>query len=226
MNDQFPFEPRIFDKLEMDWRSKSNQIRTALRKKTQDSHNSLHQNPSFEALLAGTLSRRDYVQLLAKLWAFYRPLDQKLISACKEFNTHIVDFRYAPRARLLAEDLAKMGFNPELPYPPATDTNWACCRTPAQLGGILYVIEGSLLGGAVLAKAMGRSDELSGSGQNYWIWCRDHCRRRWDMTMRLLACYDYQDISELASAADATFQAMSNWMESENSIEEIEGSLA
>ena len=58
------------------------------------------------------------------------------------------------------------------------------------LAGVLYVVEGSVLGGAMLHRS---TLALLGSrkgGNGYWSWCAAEGGARWAMTCRLLSLLD------------------------------------
>lgn len=98
-------------------------------------------------LLNETLTRQSYVGLLQRFHQFYQPFERRMMQAAP---CRVADF-YACRRKehLLSADLAWLG-EPMLPAPviPLRPS----MTTRAERLGALYVVEGSMLGGAVLAR--------------------------------------------------------------------------
>lgn len=151
--------------------SASADVRDALRLATRADHERLHGQPHLASLADGTLSRAGYTALLGALHSFYVLLDECVLRGSEVYLDGTPDYRYQPRAGWLLEDLRALGgsrlrFPTPAPQLPPVDS-------AAALAGMLYVVEGAVLGGAVLdrgaARVLGRRDER---GRSYWAWCR------------------------------------------------------
>jgi heme oxygenase len=116
---------------------------------------------------------------------------------------------HCERAPLLARDLAAAGLVPERPGP-AAPTAFGC---PASYAGALYVVDGALLGGAVLCRAAGRLDWPAPAG--FWRWAEAEGPALWRRTLALIERVDAGEASRnsAAAAASATFAAFARWME-------------
>ena len=119
-----------------------------LRERTRDLHAALEQQSAMAVLTRPDLTEAAYAALLARLYAFYAPLDAALARFSAALGIPPVD-----RAGRIARDLAALGAAvpeppPEPPFGPSTD---------AEALGALYVVEGAALGGNVLAKHIGRT---------------------------------------------------------------------
>lgn len=101
------------------------------------------------------LTRSDYVEHLVRLAGFHLPLEAALLDGFDWAGLGLIDVDRRRRSGALLADLAALGVSPDAPprCPPAA---------PGDLGralGALYVLEGSTLGGLVIARELsGRFD--------------------------------------------------------------------
>lgn len=190
--------------------------RALLREHTHDAHQRLHRLTVFRALLAGTLEREGYGRLLTRLHDYYRGVDASLLSACRRLALRGEDYAYQPRAAMFAADLVTLGFA----CTPAGADLPPTIETPAALAGALYVIEGSLLGGATLDDAARRllpaSHAADTQGRSYWAWCRQVASERWQSTTSFIERLAHTPNMAHAAiaAAHATFTSMHLCLES------------
>ncbi len=188
-------------------------LRFQLRSGTRAEHDSLDGHPSFAALMAGTLDLDGYREIMIALHDLYRRFDAPLAEACHDLRVARFGFVYQRREAILAEDLEALGVA-GTPADRMAGIRWIPrIGTLETLAGALYVIEGSVLGGAVMcraAEAVTREAGLAGTG--YWAWCRDAGAGRWAMTCRLLEAVSASGASTEAmiEAARATFRAISD----------------
>jgi heme oxygenase (biliverdin-IX-beta and delta-forming) len=133
--------------------------RAALRQATQDAHERLHGHRAFTRLLSGTLTIADYRALLVRLYGFHLPLEQALIGSPEEWRFGI-DIERCQRVCFLAGDLRFIDGGEvdltALPLAPRPRVS-----KPGDFLGALYVREGAILGGKVMA---GKLDRLLGAG--------------------------------------------------------------
>lgn len=183
--------------------------RLALRTATAAVHERLHHLPVFAALAAGRIDRADYAALLGRLWGFHDPMEAAVARAGPPGVTP-VQWR---RAHLLRSDLTALGLSDvavdRLPLHDAPTERWS----PAHAMGALYVIEGSTLGGRILARKLdhllaggtaGREFLLAGTGD-------DHVRWR-DLGLALDGCgASPGPRAEMIAAADDTFRRFEAW---------------
>ncbi len=123
-------------------------LRQALQLATRDVHERLHDHAGLASVQNRTITRANYVRLLARLYGFYAPFETAA--------------RLRPlRSGWLEADLAALGIGPEL-----LDGIPLCGGYPLLVStedrlGALYVVEGSALGGVGLARHL---DGLLGAG--------------------------------------------------------------
>ncbi len=189
--------------------------RFVLRSETAIIHDQLHQVACFQALFEGTLTLDQYVALIERMHGFYADLDIHVETACSRYGLPSEDFDYAPRAELFARDLEALGLTREKINSGAKYHHPGPIESAECLSGVLYVIEGSVLGGAVIAKALqGLPAPEPVRRQNYWTWCQTNGAHRWAMTLRMLDDFDQRgaDREAMVDSAKSTFAAMHDWL--------------
>jgi heme oxygenase (biliverdin-IX-beta and delta-forming) len=196
--------------------------RSALREATREVHERLHRQMDFAALVNGTLSRVGYRELLVKLYGFHRPLEEAILSAPRHWWR---DLDPAPRRRAdrLVHDLAALGFTSAdlagvpLASPPLLDR-------AEQLLGCLYVREGAILGGKVLARKL---DTLLGSGDHgrkFFGGTRQDARLWGEFCATLDRATHPNHLSMMIEAACATFASLESWLDADRPFIQAENS--
>ena len=184
--------------------------RIELRHATAAVHERLHHVPVFAALAEGRLDHAGYVGLLGRLHGFHDPFEAAIEQA-EPLGLQPAEWR---RAHLLRSDMAALGQSAatirRLPRYPVVGSRWS----PARAMGVLYVIEGSTLGGRLLARQLdhlvpadgdaGRSFLLSGTGIGHVRW-RDFC------TVLDFCGTDAAARAEMVSGAIETFRDFEAW---------------
>lgn len=178
-------------------------LRERLKLATTTVHERLHRHPGFAAVASGGVALDDYRALLGRLYGFHAPFETSLGEPPQ-------------RTRRLESDLAVLGLDEEriraLPlcgFIPPTGTS-------SRRLGALYVIEGSALGGLVLARGL---DGLLGrgatEGRAFFMGEGRGARRAWSTFLHQLSMLDGDPAAE-AEAIDAareTFAAFESWLE-------------
>lgn len=174
-------------------------VRDEIRAATRAVHERLHGHPGLAAVADGTISRTDYRALLGRLLGFHRAIERAAGW----------DDR---RSTALRDDLAALGLTPA-----AIDALPLCAllpdlRAPERRAGALYVVEGSALGGRVLAQALrpllgeaeaGRRFFTAGGGPGAWRACLDAMDR---------IAADAAARRRMIGAAEDTFSAFEAWL--------------
>lgn len=112
---------------------------SALRKNTLDLHNQLQSSVPFVRLMSTNPSQDDYLQVLQILLHCYRIFENPLRQRLQQY---IPDYDYVPRLPLLHRDLLQfqsIGYLSEV-------VETFELNSQAQMLGMLYVVEGSVLG--------------------------------------------------------------------------------
>lgn len=196
--------------------AKTEPVRFLLRRETRTQHDVLDNHPAFLALVNGSLSLPDYGRLMQAFHGFYRMLDPYLESACGRFAVAEAGFRYEGRAALLESDLIALGLGDKAIRPVPNAALREPVRSAAALGGMLYVFEGSLLGGAVLCAATEKLLAPNAIGGNsYWRWCVAAAQPRWAMTCGLIdeLAVTAGAREEMVTAARHSFHRFATWFD-------------
>lgn len=130
----------------------SNTLSVRLREATRNAHHRLDHHPALAPLVRNGVSRGHYVDVLAAMAWIYRTLDVALLDALARLCPDD-GYRCSERSPWLSADLAYFGRyeSPVLPCHPPT------IPTAAALVGRIYTIEGSTLGGQVIAQRVAAS---------------------------------------------------------------------
>lgn len=182
---------------------------TLIRRATHDIHERLHAQPLFRQLLQQTITRDDYASLLAILYGFHQPLEAALVSHAGWQHS---DLRMHERCRahLLREDLSELGWISVADLPLAEPP--ADLGAPGRLLGCLYVREGSMLGGRVLARKL---DYLLGtcSAGRLFFSGRDNDPALWRACCTAIeGNNDKAEVNAMVLAAQETFESFERWI--------------
>lgn len=117
-----------------------------LRKQTKDKHKSLEQHALMKALTSSTLDLQTYARALQGLYGPFDLLEKKLVqsSAFKSLR-----YEYEPRAAFILRDLNLLNVSPG-----QMQRSFEECTSKSSLVGLLYVLEGSKLGGQVIRRSL------------------------------------------------------------------------
>lgn len=121
-------------------------LRTALHEATREAHHVIDHHPLVAPLVRTDLTVETYLRALRGLLRIHRPLQQRLADALAACGT---TYELADRVGWLSADLAALGSDDNISAPPWTPPVIA---NATDLAGMLYVIEGSTLGGQVIAR--------------------------------------------------------------------------
>lgn len=120
-----------------------------LRERSAAAHREVEAHPLLRDLLQPTLTRAHYVTVLSAFLGWYATLEAWLRPAADALSARWTPcaWRYRPRVPALERDLAQLCDRTDvLAAPPL-----ACASGASALIGVLYVVEGSSLGGRVIA---------------------------------------------------------------------------
>lgn len=123
----------------------------ALRAATRDLHHVVDHHPLLAPLVREGLTRQQYGRALRALLWLYGPLQESLALGAAKFGG---GYELADRVSWLRSDLAFLGIAADMPRD-AWDA--PVPTSPAALAGMLYVVEGSTLGGQVIARQLAAS---------------------------------------------------------------------
>lgn len=186
----------------------------ALRATTRPQHQAIERNRLLSQMLRPSLTREVYLAVLARFYGFIKPLEAQLLQCASGAGCAAL-LSGREKAGLLEQDLAQLGVGVEALHRLPLCTDLPACERPSHCMGILYVIEGSTLGGQVIAAAVHDSLGIdAGSGCAYFTGYGRDTRERWRETCRLLEASGQGSAAvradTLAAAAD-TFDKLNRW---------------
>lgn len=125
-----------------------------LRTETTQAHEAIEGVVKFDAI---TTSSQSYLSLLETFYGFYLPVEKGLLQFEEDFNKLGLKLRSRLKQDLLQDDLSLMGNKKEIDY---------CDPKPLMSSvyealGVLYVLEGSTLGGQVIHKHLMMKNDFS-----------------------------------------------------------------
>lgn len=138
-------------------------LRALLRAGTQAQHERLNRHALLAGLSQPGYALANYRLLLQTFYRIYRGLEQRLA----EFAAGpVAGFDYAARAKLpwLQADLRHFGIDPTALESAAAPVSVPAISGVGEYVGVLYVIEGSTLGGQMIAKCLRQNLDLTPSG--------------------------------------------------------------
>ncbi|HEY8171116.1 MAG TPA: biliverdin-producing heme oxygenase [Candidatus Limnocylindria bacterium] len=191
----------------------SEPIMHRLRAETRAQHVATEAIPFSSSILAGTLSREAYAGQLAAYLPVHRAIETAVATSRHPALAEVwtADMRRTP---LLKEDLAVLG---------ATTSSARAARAegqsmaawiaglaggdPVAILGVLYVMEGSTLGGAVLRRHLARAFDLADAGLRYYSPYGTHPKPHWAAFSHRMnqAVTDEADGRRVVTAAAETF---------------------
>ncbi|WP_342087817.1 biliverdin-producing heme oxygenase [Dyadobacter sp. OTU695] len=181
-----------------------------LRQETAESHQKLENNPLSEAILAPSVSVKDYQSYLAALFGVTIACEDQVFPAISHIITDL-SARY--KSRLIIDDLLATGLTEaEIDALPIHRFEFS---SVAEALGIMYVLEGSTLGGRILYKHI---HEVHGftpeSGASYFWGYGAQTGNLWKSFISSLTQFvdEHEGRDEVISSAKNTFTIIDNWL--------------
>ncbi|PJJ52938.1 biliverdin-producing heme oxygenase [Hymenobacter chitinivorans] len=173
-----------------------------LRTETRPYHDALEQNEFNRAIQQDTITEAVTGQFLAKMYGFLAPYETRLREQPLGPEWQVGQ---RLRAHLIPQDLGVTpAALPQCPALPKLDT-WP------QLLGAMYVLEGSTLGGQVLARQLAKAGI---EGRRYFTSNGEQTGPLWKSFCQLLAEAATEDNqAEIVASAASTFQTLHAWIE-------------
>lgn len=179
-----------------------------LRAATAAAHARIEANPVLSRLLADDLSRDEYAAILARLHGHHAPAEAAIAAwaatAALPAGLHLD--RRLDRTGRLAADLAALGVSPHV-LPRAVVPRPG---NDAEAWGLLYVLEGSVLGGQVIARQLQRRLAI-GPASGAGFFAPPGAGARW-RSFRALLEASALPATDVAGAANAAFARLDEWM--------------
>jgi heme oxygenase len=186
-------------------------LRVQLRAKTRTQHERLHHHFSFERLLGHAISQPDYVILLKQLLGYHIALEVGL-DDCQAYGP-ARDAPFAHKSPRIIEDLKT--FEPRIngarapmrtPRPPIVHSyyDWL---------GVMYVREGAMLGGRLLAQKLDHLCGAAPAGRTFFQGTRRDIENWQGLCEALDGVSCPVAMQQAISSAKATFELFESWMD-------------
>ena len=176
-----------------------------LRSETRPYHDAVEANPFNQALRAGTVTAADTARFLAKMHGFVQPYEEQLHALSAALGpAWALEQRY--RAALILADLPLLGYAGTPPRCPALPP----LATRPQVLGAMYVLEGSTLGGQVIARQLAA---LSIYAPRYFAGRGAQTGPLWkSFCQHLGPAAPLSDHPAIILSAVQTFQTLASWL--------------
>lgn len=177
-----------------------------LKEYTKDEHAALEK--TFLEVIKGVSSREDYARFLMKLHGYYQAVENKLSPHLEKSNIH--DFAQRRKAAQLVADFREVSGNEPVSslcdqIPPVTSYFSAL--------GVMYVLEGSTLGGQVVASIISRKLKAE-LGLSFFTYYGSLTMQMWErFKIFLQQPFTSDQQAEVVSAARQTFITFNQWLE-------------
>ena len=170
-----------------------------LKSATAEAHRRTEAIMPTKAMLSGSLDKVGYAALLSDLFRIYHSLEQHLENTIPPYPA--LSHFFQKKAPWLAEDLQHLGR--ELPPPlPKKHPHHGM----PQLAGMMYVLEGSMLGGQVILKGLRKSPHLARMPHHFYSGNGAKTRKRWGEFCRICEATIAEEEMPLATdGANYTF---------------------
>lgn len=186
-------------------------MRDRLREATAAAHRRVEEHVD---LLNPNLTVDAYRNILCAFYGYYEPLERRVAAAA--LLAPLRDFDLIDRTARIERDLLTLGASRSELEALARCPDIPNIVRPADVAGILYVIEGASLGGQVIGRALARKFGISArNGASFFVGEGPRTAIRWKNVLRWIddvASTEY-DASAVVDAACATFETIAAWFE-------------
>jgi heme oxygenase len=181
---------------------------TTLRKETARQHRNTEKELD---LLRPSFTRDHYVALLKRFYGFHLPWESKVEAA---LETELPDF-FKSRKKLgnLEADLRYFGSDTEDLSNIVPCKSLPPLKSTGSVLGSVYVVEGSSLGGSILARHFGEHLGIRpDAGCRYFFGYGDRTGQMWSAFGELMARRPTAENDEMLTAAVSTFELLGDWL--------------
>lgn len=179
--------------------------RKMLQEATHDAHVRLNRHPLLQQLTSPDYSLERYQQVIKAYFSCYGQIESAIDGALSQWG---IDFDYASRRKhpWLLQDMAWFGISPPAIRSPATP---GLITDEHGVFGVLYTIEGSSLGGRLIARRLAAHFGLTPQrGARFFSGYGEHIDARWHEVVSMLNVKLIQPgaVASAIRSANGTFQ--------------------
>ena len=184
-----------------------------LKQATLPQHEALERNPYSIALLNPDIILDQYLDVLKRFYGFILPVEEHIYPLLAGELGHVDKFK---RGHLLQNDLRILGLSEtEIDLLPQM-SNLPLATNTAEAFGIVYVLEGSKLGGQFISRHISQSlGILPEQGLGFFIGHGREAGLYWNEFRQAMATFAVANSQQqkVVNAAANTFDAFKNWLE-------------
>lgn len=181
-------------------------VAAALKQETSVAHQRAEQ--ALHPLLSSIRSAQDYARMLRMFYGFFFPLQQSIAHHVTE--DALEDVRERRSADLILDDLRALNISLQ-----STDLCTLLPRidTLPSAMGALYVMEGSTLGGRMIANMLLRNPDfpVPDGALHFFRGYGEDTGLKWKTFLQAINLFD-EDTEAIVRAANETFSTFSNWI--------------
>jgi heme oxygenase len=162
-------------------------------------------------LLRGDFSLQDYIHLLERFYGIYEPLERSAEPSLSRIAA--LQFHRRKKSAWLASDLDYLRGSQAFSSLPRL--HMVAPEHIEQWLGCLYVLEGSMLGGQILARCFASRFQLApGRGLSYFTGYGEETAAMWKSFLDVLAAYSRTEAAKQLMVASAVtmFQRLHGWL--------------
>ncbi len=184
-------------------------LQEALKAVTTEAHVAIE---SSMPVMAADFDRQAYHELLKKLYGFYMPYEAAIEKIIEPFS-EVLAWSERRKTRWIESDLTRCGMSPyELQMLPLC-AELPLIATAGQLRGVLYVTEGSTLGGTVIKNHLVKKFEDPELPIAFFTSYGPETGKMWRQFLNFLNSEPNKRVTDDAViAASSTFECLSRWL--------------
>ena len=172
---------------------------TTLKSETAVSHKKLESLPISSCIVSPDMKMNDYAHYLRLMYDVHYDVEEKIFPLLADLK---IDLKERTKKHLIEQDLNFLRFKTNSPTPVFHTEN---ISIPFALG-ILYVVEGSTLGGRFILKNLETIDGLDqGNGVAYFTGYGNKTGSQWKLFLNFLTDYEEQFNCKAAIIEGATY---------------------
>lgn len=171
-----------------------------LKTQTTALHKETEQDNLARFILDHSISTSQYLDLLKQNWYAYAKVDQLLNHNASSLPEYLKPFADGAKAQALKHDLAQLDYQPEI------DSLETKEMTAAELLGMLYVTEGSMLGGLLIRKNLESCSKLDADFEHHFFGkSAPQVMQRWQSFKQAVSDKDFSVEEQDKAVAGAHF---------------------
>ncbi|RYZ72265.1 MAG: hypothetical protein EOP05_11200 [Proteobacteria bacterium] len=186
-------------------------LRSKLKEATMASHTEIESNPTLAKLTSPSLTESDYKFILSRYFGFFSPLEAQLRE--RGAANLVPDFEMRVRAPRLFKDLRALGLSETDIAGLQTCNALPSVESDSKKMGVMYVTEGSTLGGMLIAKHLRTMPFFNEENGHFFTENPQSVSARWKAFIeKLESSAGSLNEAETLKSATETFDKLDAWM--------------